>query len=328
MLVKKSPFTRAELDRIASWAAGSHFFGLSAAPHLNAERRNAYQFFLALEDRHQEERFTRLYPFDVRPIDDNRPFFFRYSYWWHLLPREPVAALEGWVPVMELSLLMLLATAAVAAAACIYLPLRFFARSGVETRGAARYAVFFGCVGLGYMAIEVALIQKFGLLLGHPNHALSVVLAALLLATGLGSLLSQAIVRVVREVRFAAYLLAVFVLAQHVLVFPRLQGLIQLSFAARCLIVFLLVAPIGLCLGTFFPSGLERLERRASGFVPWAWGINGIFSVLGPMLSVAISTTWGIEALLLSSLPIYLAAALALPGPRACAGGPERQCTA
>ena len=67
-----------------------------------------------------------------------------------------------------------------------------------------------------------------------------------------------------------------------------------------------LVAPIGLLLGVFVPTGLERLKTTAPTFIPWAWGINGVFSVMAPILAIAWSMTWGIKALLLSALPIYL----------------------
>ncbi len=167
--------------------------------------------------------------------------------------------------------------------------------------------------GIGYLAIEIALLQKFGLFLGHPNYALSVVLASLLLTSGLGSLFSGTIIKALREVRFVSYTLAALILLEYGLVFPRLLAMIVLPFWVRTLIVCVLVAPIGLCLGTFVPSALEGLKSTAPAFVPWAWGINGIFSVLAPVLSVGFSMTWGINALLLAAIPIYLLVGWVLP---------------
>ena len=76
-------------------------------------------------------------------------------------------------------------------------------------------------------------------------------------------------------------------------------------------------------MGAFFPAGLQRLKNDAPAFVPWAWGLNGVFSVVAPVLSVGVSMTWGISALLLGSLLVYLAAALAYP-PSESAGDLER----
>jgi hypothetical protein len=167
------------------------------------------------------------------------------------------------------------------------------------------------------MAIEIALLQKFGLLLGHPNYALSVVLAALLVSTGLGSLLCAKIVSRLGELRYLSYVLSLAVLLEYGFLLAELPGLIRAPFAARSFLVCALVTPIGVCLGAFLPSGLERLKREAPELVPWAWGINGIFSVLGPVVAVAFSMTFGASALLLAAIPAYLAAALALPAPGA-----------
>jgi hypothetical protein len=256
----------------------------------------------------------------VRPPEDDRPFFFRFSYWSHLFSREPVVLAS--VPVLDYGLLLLFVTTGLAAAACVYLPLRLLAGRGLRAPRAGRYAAYFAAIGLGYMAIEMALIQKFGLFMGHPNYALSVVLAALLLATGIGALASARVLAMLGRQRFVAYALAAVVLAEHLLVLPRLSDWIGLPFAARVAIVFALVLPIGVCLGTFFPVGLDRLKGSASAFAPWAWGVNGIFSVVAPIVSVAVSMTWGISALLLSAVPVYLVAGLLLPdGDAAGSGG-------
>jgi len=105
------------------------------------------------------------------------------------------------------------------------------------------------------------------------------------------------------------------VLVLNTLALPLLPRLAGLGFGWRALVVFLLVAPIGFLLGSFLPRGLERLKADAPALVPWAWGINGIFSVLAPVFAIGFSVTWGIEALLLGAIPVYLVAGWALPPP-------------
>lgn len=313
LLVKKTPFTAAEQQRLAAWAGRSQHFSLSAGPGLNTARANHYQRFLSLGDSHSEAAAVATAPFDIAPVEDDRPFFFKYSFWWHLWSNEPV--IRASTPVMEYSVLLLLGTLSLATLICVYLPLRFLVAPGTRRLGTWKYGVFFAGTGVGYLAIEIALLQKFGLFLGHPNYALSVVLAALLLSTGLGSLCSRVVVQKAGGLRFLAYLLAVVILVEYGMLFPRLPSLLGLSFWVRTAIVFALVAPIGIVLGTFVPSALEQLKLRAAAFVPWAWGINGIFSVLAPVLSVAISMTWGINALLLAAIPVYLVVGFSFPGP-------------
>src|SRR5256712_5401810 len=111
-----------------------------------------------------------------------------------------------------------------------YVPLRYFASHGLRVNHAPRYALYFAGTGLGYLAIEVALLQRFGLFLGHPNYALSVVLAALLFATGVGSLCSPPLVRALGGVRFVSCTLAGVILVEHFLLAPRLPSLMALPF--------------------------------------------------------------------------------------------------
>lgn len=312
MLVKKTPFTEAERRRLEAWTAGGRFFKISAAPGRNSGVANSYQAFLSLGDPLKEAAFITRYPLDISPVDDDRPFFFRYSFWWHLFPSDPMVWIQS-TPFMEYSAIVLLTLTGLAAILCIYAPLRYFAARGMYVRHASRYVFYFAGVGLAYLAIEIALMQKFGLFLGHPNYALSVVLAALLLATGLGSLFSETIVRVLGGIRFVSYAVAGLILVEYGLILPRLLNFIALPLWLKASIVFALVGPLGVCLGTFVPSALDHLKLTASPFVPWAWGINGIFSVLAPVLSIAFAITWGSNALLLTAIPIYLIVGLSLP---------------
>jgi len=317
LLAKRTPFTREEVERLGAWTSGPVSFHLAAAPGLRLPD-NIYQAFLALDDPAREASFVARYPFDIRPVSDDRPFFFRFSRWGHLFPRDPWVRAS--VPLMEEGLLLLLLSTGLAAWVCIYLPLRHLSRAGQALTGAARHVVFFSAIGVGFMAIEVALLQQFSLFLGHPNYALSVVLAALLVTSGTGALFSEKTVRLLGRVRYVSYVLAVVVLAEYLLVFPRLATLVSLPFASRVAIVFALVAPIGLCLGAFFPWALERIKETQPAFVPWAWGLNGIASVVAPVLSVGVSMTWGISALLIAALPVYLLAGIVLPEPRPRSG--------
>jgi hypothetical protein len=112
-----------------------------------------------------------------------------------------------------------------------------------------------------------------------------------------------------------SYALAVIVLLEFLLVLPRLSSGLGLPFWIRAATTALLVCPIGLCLGVFLPTAIDLMKRTSPELVPWAWGVNGVFSVLAPLLAVAAATTFGISALLLSTVPIYLLVAFSLPGP-------------
>lgn len=311
ILVMRTPFPAQAVQRLSAWASASPYIEIAAAPGVTPRRPNVYAEFLSLGGPGLEASYLAAIPFDVFPVGDDRPFFFRFSRWSHLFSKRP--AVRASVPAMELSVLVLLTVLAGASILAVILPLRVLAAHGRRVARSFRLGVFFAGIGLGYLAIEIGFLQKFGLFLGHPNYALCVVLAVMLLASGVGASVSARILARLRSLRYVAYALAGLLLLETLVVLPRLMALLELSFAARVAVVCGLVGPVGVLLGVFFPSALEALKPDASAFVPWAWGINGMASVLAPVLSVAFSMSWGVDALLLSAVPVYLTAALCFP---------------
>jgi hypothetical protein len=132
----------------------------------------------------------------------------------------------------------------------------------------------------------------------------------LLAASGLGAVLSPRLVAAVRQPRFLAYGVSGITIAL-LFVFKTLTPLAGLPFAAKVVVVAALLTPAGILMGSLFPWGLSALRGVSSACIPWAWGVNGIFSVLGPLLAIAIAMTWGGNALLLSAALLYVVAALA-----------------
>ena len=313
LLVKRRPFKVAELARLQAWAAARPSFAISAEPGpLRARPTNAYQAFLGLGQARLERIFINEYPFDIAPSTDDKPFFFNFSFWWHLFPENPAIWAE--VPVLQTSLVFLSALVVLVAVAAVLLPLAVLLHRGASAgRHRVRLATYFSFAAFGYLAIEIALMQQFGLFLGHPNFAISVVLAALLLFTGIGSLFADSIVRRLSNLRFVAFLLAFVIFGEFFFAFPNLPSILGLPFGWRAAITAVLILPIGLCLGVFLPTGIEWMKRVSPDLVPWAWGVNGVFSVLSPLVAVAISTTLGISALLLCAVPAYLVVSFSLP---------------
>jgi hypothetical protein len=168
---------------------------------------------------------------------------------------------------------------------------------------------FFAAIGVGFLLLEVVLIQRFVLFLGFPTYALSVVLFALLLFTGVGAMLTSRLEARPRRTLTGALAAVCAVIA--VLAFalqPLLEALIQLPFAARLAVTVAVLAPLGVGLGTAMPLGLRRLEGLHPGGVPWAWAINGIASVLASALGVAIAISAGFTVATLVAGACYVAA--------------------
>ncbi len=206
---------------------------------------------------------------------------------------------------------------------CVALPLRFVAARGLAVPGAGRMSVYFAGLGLGFMAVEIALLQKFGLFLGHPNYALSVVLIALLASTGLGAALAERLPPGKTTLQWTGLALALAIAVEWALVLPHLQAASGWAWGLKALAVAVLITPIGIGLGVFFPFALRQLKQSAPVYVPWAWGVNGIFSVLGPVVALGVSVSHGNSVLLAAAILIYLAAVLCWPADGATNAKPE-----
>jgi len=295
-LARREPFTPAELAKIRR-LPDERGLGVAYAPGGPYQREWKQ---LAAADSPME--FCENYRVNVCPPTDNKPFFFNmtrvgdliHATQWDLLARSPYQTLIATLGILALLCLL-----------SFVVPL-------VLVRGAGRPSLssllFFAAIGVGYLTLEIVLIQRFVLFLGFPTYALSIVLFSLLVFTGLGSLLAGRWPDERRTLLRALGVSSVLIAASAIGLQDLLRALIDLPFAARVATAIVLLAPFGLCLGMAMPIGLRRLSGLYREGVPWAWGINGIASVVASVLGIAIAITWGFAAATLLALACYLAA--------------------
>jgi hypothetical protein len=209
-------------------------------------------------------------------------------------------------------LLALLAIATLTSVVLILLPVAFVRPpDSKSTLPPATVLAYFGCLGIGYLAVEVPLIQRLVLLLDHPTIAFATVLSVLLIASGVGSLAAPRLRQWWLMPALVAYL---FVLS--VLLAPLLQLFLARPLAVRIAFASLLLAPLGLLMGLPFPTGLALIQERAPGLIPWAWGVNGSTSVIASILTALIAIGWGFRAVLGFAAGVYLLAWALLTGMR------------
>ena len=256
------------------------------------------------------ERFFAEFTNDIRPTTDDRPFYFHSI---KLKNQFQVAFGRSMLFGNGLSaLLTLMGISAALVVLFVVAPLAI--ASGPLPRGWFGWLAYFGALGAGFMLIEVSVLQRFVLLLGHPVYSLTVTLFSLLLGTGAGAAWSR---RVGDEAlgRWAAGAL-LLIAAVGVLVIgvvtPLITWAIPFSRTARIGIAVGVLVPIGLLLGIPMPTGLRLLRARAPEMVTWAWGINGALSVLGATLAIFIAMNWGFHATLLAASATYLLGFVAL----------------
>jgi hypothetical protein len=319
-LLKKSPFTPGEVEQLTKVSADLGFTvlyapGLPAAPVSDDSpemRRSGtspgdYRRLILATDR---ERFLAEYPVDVRPTDDDRPFFFHTT---RLRDQFQVAFGRSMLFGNGLSaLLTLFGISALLVVIFVVAPL--VVGGGRPGSGWVGSLAYFSALGAGFMLLEVALLQRFVLLLGHPVYSLTVTLFSLLLGTGLGSFLSQRIAPArVRPATVMVLGLIVLVAMISPALLPRLiDAAIPWPLPLRIVTAAAVMVPLGVLLGMPLPGGIRLLNERRPELVPWGWGMNGAFSVIGATLAIFIAMNWGFSVTLLCGMAVYAAAALTL----------------
>ncbi len=182
-------------------------------------------------------------------------------------------------------------------------------------RGTApRMGGYFMLLGLAFLFVEIAFIQKFILFLSHPLYAVAVVLAGFLIFAGLGSAFSESLASRLEAAGHSAVRVAVVSIAAiavlQVLLLPSVfESLIGQPDAIRILASILLIAPLAFFMGMPFPLGLARVAARAPSFVPWAWGINGFASVIAAVLATLLAIELGFSAVIVIAVVLYGVAA-------------------
>jgi hypothetical protein len=256
--------------------------------------------------------YQRNYQFDITPVDDNRPFFF-----YTVQPRDLAQFIlstggksaDQKVNIAVPKLFSAMTVSVIAVAVILLLP-PLVLGTRLPADGAARgFLFYFLAIGAGYILIEVALIQKFVLFLGHPTYALTVVIFSMLVSSGAGSFLSRKIVRDQPGRLMAALAIAAaLVCILAAIVQPVLSAGVGLPLPVKILATVAMIAPAGFVMGLPFPTGLRMLERAHQASVRWAWSLNAAASVLGSVGALVLALYLGLVATLLIGGGLYLVA--------------------
>ena len=317
-LLKAAPFTEAEVGRVRAWAEAR---GFDVLYDPFDEREGAFDRFIRATPQ-ERSALVAAYPYNVAPTTDDDPFFFQFYRWRSLLGltsgKGGLAGSSGGygitrVPLGLLILALSLAQMVVLAGVFILAPLAMRRRLRTHGRGRLGVFVYFAALGLGFMFIEIALLQTFSVFVGGPVYSMAITLASILVFSGLGAGLARGLRR--RTGRRLACVLAglgVAVLAEMAFLRWVLPDLFGLSLPARWAVTAAAILPVGLLLGMPLPTGLRLLERLDESMRPWAWGVNGFATVIGSLLCVLVSIHAGFTASLVLAMGIYLVGGLGM----------------
>lgn len=281
--------------------------------YVKMQDESYFQAFRTLADKGASKEFVKSYLFDIRPVTDERPFFHYYLRLNTIKETFKVMG-EKWEYFLEEGYLLpvLFFQVLLVSMLLIILPLvrkRLPQAATCRPRTAAVLA-YFVCLGLGFLSVEIVLIQKMVLVLETPQYAMSAVILSVLACSGAGSLLSEKFpwLRAPRTIAVLAILISIYAVS-----LPATVNLMApLPFAIKYILVFLLILPIGILMGSPFPAGIALLGRTRPDLLAWAWAVNGCFSVLSPILTIMIALAAGFSTVLFLASALYLAAAVML----------------
>ena len=312
LVLSKAPLSAARLVALKSVTTRLGFKVLvtpDAEPETDTLRR-----MVVAKDMTSLNRVAQTTFLDLRVPTDQRPFFFNQLRFTDI-PRATVKLVHGELAggvlrgnlLASITLTVILVIALIAVVCTIVLPLRGVAKTGARQLIVAG-TIYFSLIGMGFMFAEIALLQYFGIFLGHPIYALGVCLFSLILSSGLGSLASG---RFGLDTGHRVVLWGV-VLAGYLLV---AQGELTRLFAAassqdlstRILLSLAVIMPVGFLMGFGFPTGMTLIQRIDNEPAPWFWGINGATGVLASVVAVMVSMALGINVTMSIAGLCYLA---------------------
>ncbi|RMF60554.1 MAG: hypothetical protein D6748_03800, partial [Calditrichaeota bacterium] len=315
-LVKKRPFTPSEARQIYQFCQKRFFTPIMMPPitsqkeELSPESPNEeLTRYLQMIFSRERAQFYRSYSFNIQPATDEKPYFSQFLRW-KQIPQLMSAFGTFQLPFFELGywiILLTLLQVIIISFLCIILPL--FRLKG---SGSKRFAfMYFSGIGIGFMFIEIVLIQRFIFYFGNPIYAAAITLSGILIFSGVGSYLSSRVS--VTRVLLRRFLLSVgTVCVVYSLFLPLLlKSTIAFPISIKAIISTMVLAFPGILMGFPFPLGIRYLSIDREWQIPWAWGINGCFSVISAVLAALLAVEIGFRGVLLAAALAYTGASLA-----------------
>ena len=315
LLVSPNPLLDSDIDQIEN-VAEQYGFTILHSPRQESDNP-LIRSVLASQTPEQLLAATQHQFLDFSPPTDSRPYFFNIL--------KPIALLNGDSVLQDLgivaggnllatyTLILLCGLASVGVLLVIGVPLLLSGKPALPPGVFSSGLLYFGCIGTGFMMVQIPLIQRFSVYLGHPVYAVSVLLFSMIIAAGIGSYLSDRI-SISRSSQWTHLLPATIVSLLLVIYFisgPIIDSTISQSLFLRCLIVVFIVGVAAIPMGMCFPLGLRLFREYSGESLPWMWGVNGATGVLASVFAVAISMWSGINTSLLIAVLCY--AVLSIP---------------
>ena len=329
LVIKNGALSAADNKRIREFST-ARAFDIAWLPDIKENEVNRYQllqqpiYYMAASAllSSSSNDFIDSYKYNIRSVTDNNPYFDN-SFKWSSLPELLSISGRGGIALIGVgypTLLFTLIQAIIAAIVLVLLPLAIVRRNKPsKLANRKNIVIYFLSIGLAFLFIEIAFIQKFTLILSQPLYAVAVTLCAFLIFSGLGSLYAQkkmmtpSAVIMQRLLNRSIALIGIITLI-YVFAFPTItDSIMAISEPARIAAAILLAAPLAFAMGMPFPLGLTATRQNDPTLMPWAWGINGCASVLSAILAVLLAIEIGFSGVMLSAIFFYALAWMSQP---------------
>lgn len=311
-IFKRSPFTEEEVNRVRQICEQEGFGSLYLPGY---PQENIFTRLITAPD---PTPIYNSYPLNIEPTYDNSPFFFNnvrmgeYSKVFTLNYESQKTNLGIFV------LVVLMVITAVLVVAFLLVPLVLLRRDVIREAGLGqmKLILYFACLGAGFITVEISLVQKFTLFLGHPVYALAVILFSVLIFSSLGSYLTGRLPDA-ELAHWAVRVIAVIwaITLVYIAVLPYLfYNYVSLALPIKVVMAVLFLSPLALVMGMPMPLGIRLTNLKMGALIPWAWGVNGATSVLGSVATFILAISFGFNQALIAGLLVYAVGALLIWG--------------
>jgi hypothetical protein len=313
LLIKNGVFNRNDINAIREFCK-NRFFDISYCPGIDEKETNIFNmlehdfFYHATISllSEEKEKFYHAYPFYVRPATDDMPF---YSHFFKMdMVKEYLSSSNSaFIPFLDWGYILVLITACILFILGMIFILIPLLRTLPSRKGLMPVLIYFGSLGIAYMFLEISILQQFIRYLYDPVFSASIVIGSFLVYSGIGSVIAGQ----VSPLKSKHIFWTVLLIGVAGLMFLSIDQWLQQAISGfpmwlRMLSCSALIAPLAIPMGIPFPSGLSTLAAEREALIPWAWSINGFFSVTGSSAAVLIAMGYGFKSIIVIAVVLYI----------------------
>lgn len=269
-------------------------------PNKYIKFEEAYHYNIIQQLLKDKKEFYKNYLFDVSPVHDNKPYYFNFFKISKFFELKKILG-QRWNPFLDPGFLLffIFIQALILTLLLIFMPLLF--KKKIKNIKNKRQLFYFFAIGISFLFLEIVLIQKFILFLGHAIFSTTTIIFSMLLFSSLGSLYSQNIET--KDIKKIIFALVLLVIIYSYLLNLFINNLITLNLVPKIILASIFIAPLSFLMGFAFPLGIKKINKE---LIPWAWAVNGSASVLSPILAIMFALFFGYNFVFLLAGVIYL----------------------